>query len=147
MQQDAWIRAKVGTHLRQQQEGVQEGGGERQGMAATASTTTATIIAAPRACSTAASSSSNRGGSSSGSFSDGNAAAGTASSDASLRHGFWYAVSLSLQQLDGILEGYNARAEQLGPEGKLPQMSRESLLLVNAFGALGGAAGCVTLAH
>ena len=48
---------------------------------------------------------------------------------------FWYAVSLVLEQVQGILEGYAARRAELQLESvELADVIREDLLFVNAMG-------------
>lgn len=54
--------------------------------------------------------------------------------EAASTQGFWYAVSLVLQQMDGILQGYNARVAELGPGSGMVYMHKEALLLMNAYG-------------
>jgi len=77
---------------------------------------------------------------------------GAASSDGSAtprprESGFWFAVSLVLEQLEGVLQGHSAWLEEVGrkPMGSAPASSvdaldRSDLLLINA---LGGSTTCI----
>lgn len=48
---------------------------------------------------------------------------------------FWYAISLVLEQVQGIMEGYAARRAELQIEGiELASLAREDFLLINAMG-------------
>ena len=60
---------------------------------------------------------------------------------------FWYAVSLVLEQVQGIMEGYAARHAELQLEGvELAGLTREDLLLVNAMGETQHAPPCACTA-
>jgi hypothetical protein len=47
---------------------------------------------------------------------------------------FWYAVSLVLEQISGLLEGYNARVQELGSGSGMDSLRMKDLLLINALG-------------